>query len=105
MFREIFVTGLQNNIDSGGSTDVSYHFIDGLQKFIYFLLKAESDDDMQELFAEVGISIPQNELPFSLTDPELGKPLPKCMYHHLDQDYRNLFRALNPDIMFLTVMD
>ena len=64
-----------------------------LQKFIYFLLKAESDDDMQELFAEVGISIPQNELPFSLTDPELGKPLPKCMYHHLDQDYRNLFRA------------
>ena len=64
-----------------------------LQKFIYFLLKAESDDEMQELFAEEGISIPQNELPFSLTDPELGKPLPKCMYHHLDQDYRNLFRA------------
>ena len=23
------MTGLQNNIDSGGSTDVSYHFIDG----------------------------------------------------------------------------
>ena len=23
------MTGLQNNIDSGGSTDVSYHLIDG----------------------------------------------------------------------------
>ena len=56
-------------------------------------MKTESDDEMQELFAEEGIIIPQNELTFSLTDPELGKPLPKCMSHHLDQDYRNLFRA------------
>ena len=64
-----------------------------LQKLICFLLKAESDDEMQELFDEEGISITQNEVSFSLTDPELGKPLQKCMSHRLDQDYRNLFRA------------
>ena len=64
-----------------------------LQKLICFLLKAESDDDMRELFTEEGISIPQNEVSFRPTDPELGKPLPKCMYHRLDQDYRNLFKA------------
>ena len=64
-----------------------------LQKLICFLLKAESDDEMQDLFDEEGISITQNEVSFSLTDPELGKPLQKCMSHRLDQDYRNLFRA------------
>ena len=63
------------------------------QETVSRLLSAETEQDMEDIFDDEGVSFSTDEMMFDLVNPELGGVLPKQLSHRLDQDYKNLFRA------------
>jgi sacsin len=60
-----------------------------IRDVLTFLFKIQTDSQIERLLEKEGIAIQSNDMEFPL--PELGREIPACWHHRLDQDIDNIF--------------